>query len=473
MGLKLFNTLSREVELFTPLASDGRSVRLYCCGPTIHDFAHIGNFRTFVLTDLVCRYLRFRGYDVTHVMNVTDVEDKIIARVHKAGVTLKEYTQKYEDAFFEDLEALGCGKPDHIPHATDYVPEIIDLIQRLVDKGIAYAAPDGSVYFSIGKYQGCGCVYGQLTKIDFDQMRQGERVSNDEYEKDAVADFALWKACVPEDGEIAWDSPWGPGRPGWHIECSAMSMKLLGPSFDIHLGGEDLVFPHHEDEIAQSEAAGLQEDGERFVRYWVHGAHLLVEGKKMAKSLGNFFTLRDLVDQGFSGREVRFVLLSAHYRETFNFTLDGLRGGRTALRRLDECVGKLAGLAGAEEAEPEEALLDAFRKALDDDLNVSSAWAVVFDWVREMNRRMAEAKLSAAEAAAQLAAWRQIEGVLGIEAEAVAAESVPDSVVALVEERQAARKARDFDRADTIRDELLESGWVIEDTPEGPRAKRA
>ncbi len=471
MGLRLFNTLSRETEAFVPLDPEGKQVSLYCCGPTVHDFAHIGNFRTFVLTDLLCRYLRFRGFEVNHVMNITDVEDKIIARVKEAGVALRDYTSKYEEAFFDDLAALGCARPDQVPHATDYVSEIIELIEKLVERGIAYRTPDGSVYFSIQKYQELGHVYGQLTKIDFEKMRPGDRVTNDEYEKDSIADFALWKARVPGDGDVFWESPWGEGRPGWHVECSAMSMKLLGPSFDLHLGGEDLVFPHHEDEIAQSEGACVHCGGERFVRYWVHGAHLLVEGKKMSKSLGNFYTLRDLVNQGFTGREVRFVLSSSHYRETFNFTIDGLKGGRTALRRIDECVGKLEELAGSETGEAHGELIGRFTDALDDDLNVSSGWAVIFDWVRDMNRRMTEKALSASEAAQQLAAWRAIEEALGIQGQSE--EETPAEVLDLMEQRQAARKEKNFQRADEIRDELLASGWTIEDTPEGPRAKRA
>ncbi len=471
MGLRLFNTLSRKNEAFVPLDPEGKQVSLYCCGPTVHDYAHIGNFRTFVLTDLLCRYLRFRGFQVNHVMNITDVEDKIIARVKKAGVALKDFTAKYEEAFFDDLTALGCEQPDQVPHATDYVAEIIELIEKLVERGIAYQTPDGSVYFSIQKYQELGHVYGQLTKIDFEKMRPGDRVTNDEYEKDSIADFALWKARVPDDGEVFWESPWGEGRPGWHVECSAMSMKLLGPSFDLHLGGEDLVFPHHEDEIAQSEGACVHQGDEKFVRYWVHGAHLLVEGKKMSKSLGNFYTLRDLLDQGFTGREVRFVLTSSHYRETFNFTIDGLKGGKTALRRIDECVSRLEELA-VDSGDPDEGLIGKFTEALDDDLNVSSGWAVIFDWVRDMNRRMDEKTLSPTEAVQHLAAWYAIEDALGIQKEESDVET-PINVLDLMEERQSARKGRNFARADEIRDELLAAGWTIEDTPDGPRAKRA
>jgi len=311
MAVQLFNTLTRRVEEFIPFDAAGKKAGMYCCGPTVYDFGHIGNFRTFVSADLVRRFLEFRGYEVTHVMNITDVEDKIIKRVSETKTPLREYTGKFEAAFREDLKALGCLEPHHVPRATEHMPEMIALIGKLMDRGIAYKAPDGSVYFSIEKYQACGCRYGRLVNLNFDEMRRGERVQSDEYSKESLADFALWKARVPGDGDVFWPSPWGEGRPGWHIECSAMSMKILGPSFDLHMGGEDLAFPHHEDEIAQSEGAGLQADGRPFVKHWLHCAHLLVEGKKMSKSLGNFFTIRDLLGKGYSGREIRYLLLGA------------------------------------------------------------------------------------------------------------------------------------------------------------------
>lgn len=470
MALQIFNTLSRSVEEFVPLDPQGKQVRLYCCGPTVYDFGHIGNFRTFVFADLVRRYLAFRGYAVTHAMNVTDVEDKIIARVRQAGTTLREFVSKYEVAFFEDLQTLGCLLPHHSPRATEYITEMVTLIGALMQRGIAYQAADGSIYFSIAKYQGCGCRYGQLVNLNFDEMRAGERVASDEYSKEAVADFALWKARVPEDGAVFWPSPWGEGRPGWHIECSAMSMKLLGPSFDLHLGGEDLAFPHHEDEIAQSEGAGMQLPGQRFVKYWMHGAHLLVEGKKMSKSLGNFFTLRDLLAKGFTGREIRYVLLSAHYRGTFNFTTDGLEAGRKALARLDECLGKLQELAGGTHAEADTKLVADFTAAMDDDLNVSKAWGTIFEWVSERNALLATGGLTAAHAASALAAWNRLDTVLGLGRKGD--EGAPPEIQALLESRQAARLAKDFKRSDAVRDELKAKGWVIEDTPKGPRLKR-
>jgi cysteinyl-tRNA synthetase len=490
MALKLFNTLTRSVQEFVPLSLP--QVGMYCCGPTVHDFAHIGNFRTFVFADLVRRWLEFKGHAVKHVMNITDVEDKIIARIRERNAifrlteqqdlstqsittsiageavtvprsyvwTLADQTRRFEAAFLEDLKTLGCLTPHLLPRATEHIPEIIALIEKLLARGVAYQAADGSVYFSIEKYRGCGCKYGQLVNLNFDGMRAGERVASDEYEKESLADFALWKARVPEDGAVAWPSPWGEGRPGWHIECSAMSMRHLGASFDLHLGGEDLMFPHHEDEIAQSEGA----TGQPFVRHWMHGSHLLVEGKKMSKSLGNYFTLRDLLAKGFTGREIRYLLLTAHYREQFNFTMEGLQGARAALARIDECVGKLRELgasnsssanAGLEANTPAD-LLTRFTAALNEDLNVSAAWGAVFDWVRETNRL--------------LAAWIKLDSVFGL-GTGGSAEAPPD-LLALLDERQTARKAKDFKRSDAIRDELKAKGWAIEDTPKGPRLKR-
>jgi cysteinyl-tRNA synthetase len=470
MGLKLFNTLTRSVQEFVPLDPAGKTVGLYCCGPTVYDFAHIGNWRTFIFGDLVRRYLDFKGYAVTQVMNITDVDDKIIKRVRETGTPLRQFTGKFEAAFFEDLRTLNCRLPHQTPRATAHIPEIIALIRKLVARGLAYQTPDGSVYFSIEKYRAAGARYGQLVKLNFDEMRVGERVRSDEYTKEAVADFALWKARVPEDGAVFWASPWGEGRPGWHIECSAMSMKLLGPSFDLHLGGEDLMFPHHEDEIAQSEGAALQPAGRPFVKYWLHGAHLMVEGKKMAKSLGNFFTLRDLLAKGFTGREIRYLLLTAHYRETFNFTLEGLQAARAALARIDDCLTKLRELAASAQAAGESPLLTEFSAALDDDLNISRAWGAVFEWVRDTNRKLAENATDAVSAAVALATWEKLDSVLGVGAAKEV--EVPADIAALVEARQTARKAKDFKRSDALRDELKAKGWIIEDTPKGARAKR-
>jgi cysteinyl-tRNA synthetase len=500
MGLKVFNTLSRSLQDFVPLDPAGKKVGLYCCGPTVHDFAHIGNFRTFVFADLVRRYLGFRGYAVTHVMNITDVEDKIIRRVREQQTTLDDFTRKYEAEFLKDLAELRCVPPHHTPRATAHIAEMIDLIGRLLARGIAYQAADGSIYFSIEKYRGCGCCYGQLVNLNFEGMRVGERVASDEYAKESLADFALWKARVPEDGAVFWPSPWGEGRPGWHIECSAMSMKILGPSFDLHLGGEDLMFPHHEDEIAQSEGAAVQPPGQRFVKYWMHGAHLLVEGKKMSKSLGNFFTLRDLLAKGFTGREIRFVLLSGHYREQFNFTLDSLAGARAALARLDECsskLSKLAKLAGGTSGTPDTNLVAQITAALDEDLNVSGAWGTVFEWVREINSQIATNSLTPSGASNALAILDAFNSIVGLADDTTTVSTVTSSGLtieftttttstttprpphpepddqdkALLDARQAARKAKDFAKADALRLELKAKGWLIEDTPKGPRLK--
>jgi cysteinyl-tRNA synthetase len=325
------------------------------------------------------------------------------------------------------------------------------------------------VYFSIERYREAGHTYGQLTNLNFDAMRPGQRVRTDEYEKESISDFALWKARVPGDGDVFWTSSWGEGRPGWHIECSAMSMHFLGNSFDLHVGGEDLVFPHHEDEIAQSEGADVQSPGKRFVKYWLHGAHLMVEGKKMSKSLNNFFTLRDLFARGFSAREVRYVLLLAHYRDSLNFTFDGLGGARSALGRLDQCLTILQQVAGDLRSEPDVSILNEFTSALDEDLNIAGAWGVVFEWVRETNRKLAAQTLSAADAAAAIAAWQRIDSVLGIGQDDEA--DVPIEICRLVEARRSAREVKDFKTADALRSELKSKGWAIEDTPDGQRLK--
>jgi cysteinyl-tRNA synthetase len=466
--LKFFNTLSRSIQEFAPLAPP--RVGMYCCGPTVYDFAHIGNWRTFVFGDLVRRYLEFKNFQVTHVMNITDVEDKIIKGVRETKTSLRDFTGKYETAFLEDLRTLNCLEPHQKPRATEFISEIISLIEKLMAKGFAYKA-EGSVYFSIDKYRGAGCTYGKLLKLNFEELRAGERVKNDEYAKESIADFALWKARSPDDGDVAWPSPFGEGRPGWHIECSAMSMKILGQSFDLHLGGEDLVFPHHEDEIAQSEGA----TGKPFVKYWLHGAHLLVEGKKMSKSLGNFFTLRDLLAKGFTGREIRRLLLSAHYRETFNFTMEGLQGSKEALARIDECLGKLREIAGSAQAnvsvdELSASTLQRFGEALDEDLNVSAAWAAVFDWVSHLNRRIADNSLAAEDTASALAVWSKIDSVLGVGTKSEV--EIPAEISALLEARQAARKEKNFKRSDEIRAELQAKGWTIEDTAKGPKLKK-
>ena len=472
---------------------------MYCCGPTVYDTAHIGNWRTFVFCDLVRRFLEFKGYQVTHVMNITDVEDKIIKGVRETKTPLRDYTSRYEAAFFEELKQLNCLTPHHIPHATGHIADFLSLIDRLLQRGLAYKAADGSVYFSIEKYRAQGGAYGQLVKLNFDEMRPGERVNADEYAKEAVADFALWKARVPEDGDVFWPSPWGEGRPGWHIECSAMSMKFLGPSFDLHLGGEDLMFPHHEDEIAQSEGAAMQPAGQRFVKYWLHGAHLLVEGRKMSKSLGNFFTVRDLLAKGFTGREIRYLLLSAHYRETFNFTLNGLQGARTALARIEECLKKLIefgdSFVGDVRVQPDTSVVNQFADALDDDLNISRAWGVVFEWIRKLNRSISQGSFSLEQANVAIGTWKLLDEVLGLNFRpqsdkritelpsgispvlssgiSIAGElNVPHEVIELARQRMEAKKAKNFKLGDEYRNKIKALGYLVEDTPKGPKLKK-
>lgn len=467
MSLRFFNTLSARVEDFTPLSPP--RVGLYTCGPTVYQHAHIGNLRAFIFEDLLRRTLEARGYQVTHVMNITDVEDKIIRTVRESGKSLSEITDFYTQEFFRDLDILNIRRPHIIPRATDAVPDIIALIQRLIAGKHAYVAADGSVYYSIRTFPDYLKLSHRKLADSSPGASVGGRISHDEYAKETIADFALWKAWDAADGEIAWDSPWGRGRPGWHIECSVMSMKHLGESFDLHCGGEDLIFPHHENEIAQSEAA----TGKPFVRYWLHNAHLLVDGKKMSKSLGNVYTLRDLLAKGWSGREVRYALLSVHYRQPLNFTFEGLAAARSALQRLDEFLLKLREIAPLPcSSPPFDPLLATFFCALDDDLNISAALGGIFDFIRETNKRLAT--LSPQEAAAILAAWEKADAVfaLGLP-HASAGQTVPPQIQQLLADREAARKAKDFQRSDAIRAELKAKGWKIEDTPQGPRLKKA
>ncbi|MBI4026823.1 MAG: cysteine--tRNA ligase [Verrucomicrobia bacterium] len=467
MSLRFYNTLARAEEEFLPLDPEGRRVRLYCCGPTVYDYAHIGNFRTFVFEDLLRRHLEASGFEVLHVMNVTDVEDKIIRAVRESGETLQGLTRRYEKAFSEDMETLGCLRPQVMPRATEHVAEIIAFIQRLERNGFAYQAADGSVYFSIEKFPS----YGRLARLDRSQLKPGARVSQDEHSREAYGDFALWKAHTERDGSIFWESPWGRGRPGWHIECSCMSMKHLGESFDFHCGGEDLVFPHHEDEIAQSEAA----TGRPFVRFWLHSAHLMVNGQKMSKSAGNFFTLRDLLARGYTGRELRYALISVHYRLPLNFTMEHLDATRQTLRRLDPWVERLGERASAADggARPEwsGALWRAFHESLDADLNISEALGHLFEAVRASNRQMDDHRLAGAEATGLLSDWRKIERALGLSVGHLE-EAPPDEVIALARERDAARKGRDWEHADELRAAIRAKGWVVQDLPGGHKLTR-
>ncbi len=460
MPIRFTDTYSRQLEDFAPLAPP--LVRLYTCGPTVYNYAHIGNFRAYIFEDLLQRHLEARGFDVLRVMNLTDVDDKTIRNSLASGQRLNDFTAIYKAAFFADLDALRIKRAQHFPAATDYVPQMIDMIRDLEAKGIAYQADDKSVYFRLSKYPD----YGKLAHLNLDELRPSGRIRNDDYEKESIGDFALWKAWDKADGDVRWESPWGPGRPGWHIECSAMATALLGPELDIHCGGVDNIFPHHEAEIAQSECC----TGKKFVRTWLHCAHLMVEGEKMAKSAGNFFTLRDLLDKGWTGREVRYVLLTVNYRLPLNFTFEGLAGARAALQRLDEWTARLADHAGEKSEvrnqKSEIPRVEAFFAALDDDLNISGAMGALFDLVRESNATLDRGDLTPAQAAALLAGWQRVDAVLAIERDAV---TVPAEVHALVEQRQAARAAKDWPGSDRLRDAIAAAGWIVKDTKDGPK----
>ena len=463
MTIRLHDTLSDDVRPFAPL--DGARARIYSCGPTVYGPAHIGNFRSFLFADLLVRHLRWRGIPVTWVMNITDIDDKIIKGAATAGVEVGELADRYLERFLEDADALGMTRPDVLPRATAHIPEIVDLIAKLLEHEHAYRTDDGSIFFRIASWP----AYGRLARLDPDQLRVGERVEADEYAKDDVRDFALWKA--PKPGEPSWETAIGPGRPGWHIECSAMSMRHLGPSFDIHTGGVDLIFPHHEDEIAQSEAA----TGQPFVKTWLHCAHLQMGGSKMAKSSGNIARVRDLLEAGHSPRAIRYSLISVHYRVGLNHSDASLSAAAAAVERLDALVGALT--AYREERPDDVALPDAlaaareaFGAALDDDLGISPALAVLFELVRDLNRRIDGRSLSTADAERALRLLRDLDQVLGVLPEE--ADALDPEIAEMLEARAAARAARDWAASDRLRDELAERGVAVEDTRDGQRWRR-
>lgn len=480
MSLRFTNTLTGALEEFRPL--EGGRVRMYTCGPTVYDRAHIGNFRTFVWEDLLRRYLEWKGYEVTQVMNLTDVDDRTIGAAVEGGVGLSEVTRPVIEAFFEDWETLGLEPVEHNPRATEHIPQMIELVRTLEGKGHTYES-EGSVYFAIASFPG----YGRLIQLDPSRLRGSGRVSGDEeYSKEDPRDFVLWKGAArgPEAEVAVWDSPWGPGRPGWHLECSAMAMEYLGPRLDIHTGGVDNIFPHHVNEMAQSEAS----TGEPFARYWLHAAHLLVDGEKMSKSLGNFYTIPDLLALGCRPSAIRYLLLSGHYRSHLNFTLEGVRQADRALDRLIEFgarVRKIGETAGSYPSSGEiEAVVERARgefvSAMDEDLNVSEALAAIFRCIRDVNGLLDRSgdRASREEAAAVLSLLTDFDAIFGVVAlRKRELSEVPPTLRAWVEERiaqrNAARAARDFARADAIRDEVAERGFALEDTPEGTRWKWA
>jgi cysteinyl-tRNA synthetase len=494
MALELFNTLSGKVEEFHPL--EDNLVRMYACGPTVYDYGHIGNFRTFIVVDTLRRFLRQSGFKLKHVMNITDVDDKIIRNAARDGVTVPEYTKKYREAFLEDADALSIQHPELIVNATDHIQEMAHFIAVLVDKGYAYRTDDGSYYFRIAKFP----EYGKLSKKDFAGMTDGARVDVDEYDKDNARDFALWKA--PKPGEAMWETEIGPGRPGWHIECSTMSMKYLGETFDIHLGGEDLIFPHHENEIAQSEA----ETGKQFVKVWVHSRFLLVEGEKMAKSAGNFFTVRDLILMGHKPSSIRFLLMSVPYTRQLNFTFDGLTQAANSVERLRNFKLRLETSqfpegTNAAITEIAKRTSNEMRAGLNDNLNTALALGAIFDMVRDVNASADAGNVHQDDVPALLKVLEQFEEIFAVlkdddaakvraTVEWAKAEGLADKISSetaelakaatlsdgdiekLVAEHSQARKARDFARSDAIRAQLAENGVILENTKDGVRWKR-
>ncbi len=462
MALMFYNTMSRAKETFEPLEKG--HVRMYTCGPTVYNFAHIGNFRAYIFEDLIHRFLRFKGFRVTQVMNLTDIDDKTIKGSRAKGITLDEYTAYYKKIFFEDLQTMGITPAQHYPEATRHIPEMVDIVKRLVAKGVAYEV-GGNYYFSIAKFPS----YGKLSHLDMSGLKAGARIATDEYEKESFSDFALWKAWDAEDGDVFWETELGKGRPGWHIECSAMSRKYLGETFDIHTGGVDNLFPHHENELAQSEAAF----DKPFVKVWMHCEHLIVEGRKMSKSLGNFFTIRDILAKGYPAPALRYVLLATHYRQQLNFTFDSLNAAREALVRYNDFYNNLkeyqGNADGGEGGLVIDKMLAGFEDALDDDLNMSPALAEIFDFIRDINRLKSEGKLSAGEKARALAALEKVDSVLNFLQKKE--ESDPE-IENLIARRNEAKKARDFALADKIRQDLLAQGVILEDTPQGTRWKR-
>lgn len=464
MALRFFNTYSRQLEEFQPRDAAGRKVSMYTCGPTVYSRAHIGNFRAYLFEDLLQRHLELRGYHVHRVMNITDVDDKTIRGARESGRPLREFTAPFKQGFFADLATLRVKPAQEFPAATDqrYVDRMIAMITTLMARDLAYQADDKSVYFRINKFPG----YGKLAHFNLTQLQSTGRVKNDEYDKEHVGDFALWKAWDEADGEVAWASPWGRGRPGWHIECSAMATALLGDQLDIHCGGVDNIFPHHEAEIAQTEGC----TGQTFVRYWLHCAHLLVDGQKMSKSLGNFYTIGDVVARGYSGREIRYALMRVNYRMQLNFTWEGMEEARESLKRIDDWTQRLIRLAAAAAEDPSApAIPPKFEEALDDDLNISAALGFLFESIRETNRAIDRGELTVAAARAWLTWWQRIDQVLQLAGEESA---LPPEVAKLAEERQRARLAKDWKKSDQLRDELNALGWDVRDAKDGQHVTR-
>jgi cysteinyl-tRNA synthetase len=465
--VRLYNTMTQAVEPFAP--ADGKVVRMYTCGPTVYNPAHVGNFRTFLFEDLMRRVLRMAGWQVEQVMNLTDVDDKIIRRASESGVSIGEITVPVTERFHADRHYLRIEDAERYPRATESIPEMIELVERLVERGVAYQADDGSVYFAIDKFPG----YGKLSRLDRREVQSGARVAQDDYAKENAQDFALWKAAKPEDEACgaAWDSPWGRGRPGWHLECSAMAMRFLGETLDIHCGGIDLVFPHHEDEIAQSEAA----TGREFSRFWCHGQFLLTDGAKMAKRVGNVATVQDMREQGVSGAAFRHFSFSTHYRKQLNLSPDALEASLEGVRRVGDFAERLAEAVGGtpELAVAADELVRDAKAALFDDLNAPEAMAALYSFIRRANAELDRGGDDRVALDRARAAFRLVDSVLDIVPEPVADDSeLSDYVEGRLADRRAARARRDFAAADAIREELTSRGISIEDGPQGTRWKK-
>ena len=459
MSIRFYNTINRKKVKFEPITPG--KVKLYTCGPTVYDTAHIGNFRTFIFEDLLKRFLIFKGYDVYHVMNITDVDDKTIKRANTEGISINELTLRYTEEFMNDIKSLKILPANKYPRATDHIAEMIQMIQTLEEGGYAYETKDHSIYFCLDSYDS----YGQLTKIDLTKQRAAERIINDEYSKDNPQDFALWKAWDDEDGKVFWESPWGRGRPGWHIECSAMSIKYLGNHFDIHCGGVDNIFPHHENELAQSVSVtkGL------FVNYWMHSEYLHIQGDKMSKTTGNFHKISDLISEGFTAEEIRFILLSAHYRSKLNFSLNQNHEAKTAIQRVTDVQQRLIELLDSNQKEssmPDE--FEEFIAALDDDLNTPKAFAIFFGWIRSMNKLLDGGKFMLSQINGGLEFIKNFDDLFAIIPDK---ESVPRELYDLIEKREKARLNQDWKTADKIRNLLLKEGWLVEDSPDGPKLR--
>ena len=459
MSTRFYNTINRKKVEFEPITPG--TVKLYTCGPTVYDTAHIGNFRTFLFEDLLKRFLIFKGYEVYHVMNITDVDDKTIKRAITEEITINELTLKYTEEFMNDIKSLKILPADKYPRATDHIDEMIKMIQALEENGYAYETEDHSVYFRLDAYDS----YGQLTQIDLTQQRVNERIINDEYSKDNPQDFALWKARDDDDGKIYWESPWGRGRPGWHIECSAMSIKYLGNHFDIHCGGVDNIFPHHENEIAQSVSATQ----EPFVNYWMHSEYLQIQGDKMSKTLGNYYKISDLISEGFTAEEIRFTLLNAHYRSKLDFSLKQKQEARTTIQRITDFQQRLLELKDSSETEssiPDE--FEEFVAALDDDLDTPKAFAIFFGWIRSMNKLLDRGEFKFSQINGGLDFIDKFDDLFAIIPDA---ESIPQNIYDLIKKREKARLKQDWKTADKIRNQLYQEGWLVADSPSGPKVR--